>query len=393
MSIRKRAWTTTAGEEREAWQYDYKDQSGKRCSKQFARKRDAEDFRSQAAWEVKQGTHTADSQSITVAQAGDNWLKRGEREGLEQSTLNAYKQHVTLHIKPFLGERRLNQLTHPSVEEFRDNLLDNGRSRAMAKRVLGSLRSIIKEAKRTGYVAQNVAEGVTVKISKRDKKLAQPPSKADMRAMIAAAGALSNARPRDLPLLLVLLFGGLRASEVRGLPWKNVNLKTGTVHIDQRADYRNVIGPPKSASGVRTIPLPPMAVTELKKWKLRCPPSPLGLAFPSSAGTPVFHPNLLTSFLLPLQIQAGLVSKPTDGVEPVLKFGLHDFRHAAASMWIEQHTAPKRVQTWMGHHSIQVTFDTYGHLFDALKDDAAIMASLEAGLMQSDDETLASNRS
>jgi putative DNA primase/helicase len=54
-------------------------------------------------------------------------------------------------------------------------------------------------------------------------------------------------------------------------------------------------------------------------------------------------------------------------------YSLHDFRHAAVSLWIEQRIAPKRVQTWMGHSSIAVTYDVYGHLFAALEDDAAVI--------------------
>jgi len=68
---------------------------------------------------------------------------------------------------------------------------------------------------------------------------------------------------------------------------------------------------------------------------------------------------------------------------PVLEglYSLHDFRHAAASLWIEQKVAPKRVQTWMGHASIAMTFDVYGHLFAAQEEDAAVMAALEAGVL------------
>lgn len=209
-----------------------------------------------------------------------------------------------------------------------------------------------------------------------------------MRALIEAAG---KARPMDKPLLLVLIFAGLRASEVRALPWRNVDLKKGTITVDQRADRKNVIGPPKSASGFRTIPIPAMVVTELKKWKLRCPKSDLELVFPSGEGTPIFHPNIVIGFQEPLQIAAGVSQQRKAGGKPLVddeglavmegRYGLHDFRHAAASLWIEQRVAPKRVQTWMGHHSIQVTFDTYGHLFAALEEDTAIMAALEEGIM------------
>lgn len=63
------------------------------------------------------------------------------------------------------------------------------------------------------------------------------------------------------------------------------------------------------------------------------------------------------------------------------KYGLHALRHAAASLFIEQGFTPKRVQALMGHSSIQVTFDTYGHLFPAPADDQAAMRQLQARLV------------
>lgn len=397
MSIRKREWTTPKGEAKTAWLVDYRDQAGKRRAKQFDRKKDADAFATQAGWEVSQGTHTADSQSMSVEKAAENWIKRARREKLEESTIKAYEQHVDLHIKPFLGAKKLNQLTKPMIEEYRDQLLDGGRSRDMAKRVLRSLTSIIKEAQRIGFVAQNVAHGVSVKKSGREKTKVVPPTKAHIRAMLASA---EKARPMDLPLLQVLLFAGLRASEVRALPWRNVDLYRGTVTVNQRADFKNVIGPPKSASGFRTITIPQTVVTELKKWKLRCPKSDLDLVFPSDAGTPIFHANLVLGFQEPIQIAAGVCRPRAIDGKPVLDknekpvmeglYGLHDFRHACASLWIEQRMAPKKVQTWMGHSSITVTFDIYGHLFEALEDDAATMAALEAEVLGSGQPSKAS---
>lgn len=68
-------------------------------------------------------------------------------------------------------------------------------------------------------------------------------------------------------------------------------------------------------------------------------------------------------------------------------YTLHDFRHAAASLWIEQRVNPKRVQKWMGHSSIQVTFDTYGHLFDQADQDSAVAAAIERELAEAATET------
>jgi integrase len=66
------------------------------------------------------------------------------------------------------------------------------------------------------------------------------------------------------------------------------------------------------------------------------------------------------------------------GISP--RYGLHALRHAAASLFIEQGWTAKKVQTVMGHSSIRMTFDRYGHLFRDGEDDQAAMARLEASL-------------
>jgi hypothetical protein len=161
MSIRKRTWETTDGP-KTAWVVDYKDQSGTRRLKTFEHQKDAKAWwEGHAAHEIKQGTHTPESASITVAEAGTNWIKRAELEGREASTVRQYHQHVELHINPRIGNVKLAKLTTPAIEHFRDELLE-GLSRAMAKKVLTSLKGLLKEAQRRGEVAQNVARGSLV---------------------------------------------------------------------------------------------------------------------------------------------------------------------------------------------------------------------------------------
>src|ERR1700720_3271363 len=102
MSVRKRAWTNSIGEAKEAWVVDYVDQSGKRRLKTFARKKDADAFRSQAHVEVRAGVHTPDSASITLAKAAGLWIETCVGRELERSTINSYRQHLKFHILPFL---------------------------------------------------------------------------------------------------------------------------------------------------------------------------------------------------------------------------------------------------------------------------------------------------
>ena len=160
--------------------------------------------------------------------------------------------------------------------------------------------------------------------------------------------------------------------------------------VDQRADMQGVIGSPKSEAGYRTIPLPPSAIAALRAWKLACPPNDADLVFPSLAKRVMSYVFMSKNILGAVQLDANVADpvirdrKPVldDDEQPVVvpRYTMHDFRHAAASLWIEQRVNPKRVQNWMGHSSIQVTFDTYGHLFDQADQDGAVAAAIEREL-------------
>jgi len=367
VAIRKRAWTDGKGEQRQAWLVDYRDAAGARRAKQFSRKKDADAWATQAVYQVSQGTHTPDSVSITVKKAAEQWVERARRDGLEPTTISAYDQHVRLHILPLCADVKLSQLTAPMIEGYRDKLVDK-LSRPMAVRVLRSLTSIISEAQRRGQVAQNVAQAVRVKRMKRQKAKAQIPTKGALKALLMATQASEDRQAA--PLAMLAIFAGLRASELRGLSWRQIDLNGQCVTVDQRADAKGTIGAPKSAASRRTIPLPASTIKALKIWKLACPASDLGLVFPSVAKKVMSHRYMSLNVLGPVLKKAKVT-----GVT------LHDLRHAAASLWIEQRVEPKRVQTWLGHHSIQVTFDTYGHLFEAVERETSVAAAIEKELI------------
>ena len=380
-AIRRRTWTAPTGETKTAWLVDYRDQSGKRRAKQFARKKQAEEYAARAQNEVRQGTHTHDRDSITVAVAADLWIAAAEAERLERSTTKRYRELAELHIKPRLGELKLTALTKPMVQDFRLELLQT-KSRAMGAKVLRTLSAILKNAMEIGAINQNVAATIKVGKLKRDAAKIVVPDRADLKAMI------SSATEAERPLILTAITTGLRSSELRGLRWKDIDLVAGTITVSQRADQWGQIGSPKSEAGKRTIPVPPELVSELKAWKLRSPISRIDLAFPSSTGTPLRHNNMLRRIFFPLQVRAelGVAKLDASGAaimdgegQPVLtgKYSFHTLRHAAASGWIESNIDLKRLQVWIGHENIRLTLDTYGHL---LKDDAkdaelALMAS------------------
>jgi integrase len=353
-AIRKRSWTDRHGEQRQAWLVDYRDSTGKRRAKQFARKKDAEAWSTETAHQVRAGTHIADSVSGTVAEAAKLWVSRAEMEGRERSTVRAYEQLARIHVVPFLGGVKLSQLTRPQVENYRDQLVAT-RSRAMAAKGVRALSSILAEAQRRGLVGQNAAAGTSVTRPSRDRARVAIPSKSELRHMLANAG------PNFRPMMLTAVLTGMRASELRGLAWAQIDLKGGTVSVERRVDLWGTFGPPKSAAGHRTIPIPPALVSELREWKLRCPKGPLGLAFPNSMGEVLDHTNMVRRRYMPTQ--EGLAGR----------YGFHALRHAAASAWIRQGVDLKRVGSWLGHSSVSLTVDRYGHLIVDTAGDAVIV--------------------
>src|SRR5262245_20016809 len=165
MSVRKRTWTTRKGESKEAWIVDCFDKNGVRHITTFQTKGEADDHAAKTRINVKRGQHTAPSKSITVAEACDKWIKRVEADGRERGTIDQYRQHAKLHIIPRIGKVKLANLG-AKAEDFRENLLAN-LSRPMADKVMVSFQQMLKSNKYS-----HVAQGITISMSKRDKRTA-----------------------------------------------------------------------------------------------------------------------------------------------------------------------------------------------------------------------------
>src|SRR5260370_42528228 len=113
-------------------------------------------------------------------------------------------------------------------------------------------------------------------------------------------------------LILTALFTRVRASELRGLRWLDVDFGKAEIHVQQRADRYNKIDAPKSEAGDRTVPLPPPVLSALREWKLACPKGGLGLVFPNGAGKVETLVNMISRGLGPAQIPAGVWSARKD---------------------------------------------------------------------------------
>ncbi|MDX0310539.1 tyrosine-type recombinase/integrase [Sinorhizobium meliloti] len=408
MSVRKRTWTTPKGVEKSAWVVDYVDTKGKRRQKTFAKKKEADQYAATASVEVREGVHVADSASVTVEKAAEFWMKDGERQGLERSTLDQRRQHIDLHIVPLIGSTLLSKLTVPAARAFQDELRETGRSPAMVRKVMTSLSSLMSDAMERGLASRNPVREMRAKRSTGREKAQEKRQKGKLKIGVdiptreEAKAFVNTLDGRWRPVLLTAVFTGMRASELRGLRWEAVDLVKRQIHVVERADRFNDMGRPKSAAGERFIPIPPLVANALKEWKLACPKLKieekgekryvLDLVFPNGKGKVESLANIINRGLWPMMIKAG-VAVDTGEVDkegkPILKAkytGMHALRHFYASWCINRKEdgglglPPKVVQERLGHSTIAMTLDTYGHLFPR-GDDVAEMEAAEASFM------------
>ena len=115
----------------------------------------------------------------------------------------------------------------------------------MVRRVVGSLGAIFREARRRGMSSVDPTAGIELHLPGREDPRPVSPTKAELQAIIAAAAG------RWRPVILVAIFCGLRASELRGLRWSDMDFEGRQISVNQRADAFHKIGRLKSKSGYR----------------------------------------------------------------------------------------------------------------------------------------------
>jgi len=242
--------------------------------------------------------------------------------------------------------------------------------RAQRKAAL-HLRAALREAVHDGVLSKNFAEGVRVS-APRVEKVAQVWTPLEVTVFLKAA--------EDDPLytlFYIMLTLGLRRGEALGLTWKNVNLIDGSVSIKQSlvADVKNGavrLKEVKTPSSRRTLNLSHDVLTLFKVHKARQDVerenlgeawTDSGLVFTTSIGTP-FHPrNALRSFKR-LCIDA-----------VVTEIRLHDLRHTYASLALRRGTPVESVSERLGHARVDITLNTYRHLYDGERQAAALSLS------------------
>jgi integrase len=337
-SIRKRKHEDGGG-----YQVRYRDPNGRARAKSFKRKVDASRF-AQAVEADKARGDWLDPRlaRVTLAQYVDEW--RPTIGNLKPSTKAGYDSLLRIHILPALGDAPLGKITPKDVRALIGDI--EGRlSPARIRQVYRLLSMVLKSAVESGYISKSPCVGIKLpKWMKREMHYLD----ADQVERLAEAVG-----PDHDVLVYLLAYGGLRWGEAVALRRGRCNLLKRSIDVREAAsdvDGTLHFGATKTYES-RTVPLPGFLVEKLAHHLEAVPNDPQALVF-TTGGKPLRGSNWRSRVWLPALQRAGL---------PVIR--IHDLRHTCAALLISHGHSPKSIQAHLGHSSITVTMDTYGHLF------------------------------
>jgi integrase len=282
----------------------------------------------------------------------------GERH---RRTYEAHRFHLDHDILPRLGHRRVGSLGVEDVADLIGELRAAGRSPKTTANALATLQSVLRFARRRGWITADPVELL------EPQERPRPPRRPHRRVLGRAEVArLLDCCPLAGRLLVeTALYSGLRISELLGLVWADVDFATGLIQVRaqlsraHRGEPARRI-PPKTPASVREIPLLPQLADRLIAHRRETPfASATDWVFATSRGTPYGVRNVARRVLTKAADDAGL----NDGEGPGLRF--HDLRHTFAShLIVDLGLDVAQVSRILGHASITITLDVYTHLFD-----------------------------
>jgi integrase len=317
-------------------------------------------WRQEAQVALRKGTLRAPT-AATLQEAAAEWLVAAEagiirtRSGdtYKPAALRTYRQALNGKALPELGRLRLSAVTRNHLQDLVDRLVAQGLAPSTVRNAILPLRALYRRA----LARKEVALNPTLKLS-----LPAVHGGRDRVARPEEAAALIDAVPvGERALWATAFYAGLRRGELQALEWTSIDFEQGVIHVIGAWDRSAGRIPPKSRAGRRRVPIASALRQHLLSHRLRQGHGGHGFVFPNRNGRP-FDPVGTLARARYVWAAAGL--------EPIT---LHECRHTYAAFMIAAGVNAKALSTYMGHTSITVTIDRYGHLLPGNEGHAAAL--------------------
>jgi integrase len=325
--------------------------------KTFRTLAEARRWRHAAKEKLRKGELSAPSSKL-LRDAAEQWIKDAEAgivrtrsgETYKPSAIRGYEAALRRHLIPELGHLRLSSITRKRVQELVDKLARTEMAPATVANSIAPLRVIYRRAIDREEIHSNPTERLKLPRDRRSRERIAEPREAE-----ALLDALDE---RHRLIWAFALYTGLRKGELQALKWQDIDLEQGILKVEHSLDPKAGLVAPKSESGRRRVPIPEVLAPELVAHMARqVGESEYVLA--NSKGKPFNASNVYR------------VSHRLWGRAGLTPLGFHEARHTYASFMIAAGVNAKALSTYMGHSSITVTIDRYGHLMPGNEKEAA----------------------
>lgn len=308
----------------------------------------------------------------TFAEWANEWL-----DGLHvrPTTRIGYESALRNHVLPVFGSRQVVSIRYADCKRFLDKLLASGLAPGTVSEARKILRMVLGEALRHDAIRRNPADGLRVPRGRRQEMVFL-----SLDEVLRLADAIANPTPTKYRppatfpeyglLVCFTALTGLRAGEIAALRIGRVNPLLGRVEVAESVTERTgeLYFAPTKTYERRSVPIPSIIAEDMAEHLATRPPDPDAFVFTSPDGGPFRHTNWYRRHYKKAVLEAGL--------DPRTRF--HDLRHTAAALMIAEGAHLLAVKERLGHSTIQVTADRYGHLFPSLEE--ALTARLDASL-------------
>ncbi|HGA0000810.1 TPA: tyrosine-type recombinase/integrase [Streptococcus agalactiae] len=286
------------------------------------------------------------------------WLENYQLT-VKPQTFIATKRMLYNHLIPIFGTMKVDKLTVSYIQRFINDL-----SNQLVH--YGVVHSINRRVLQYGVSLQllpfNPARDVMLpKVPKKENKAIKFIAPEDLKALMAYMEKLANKKFSyffDYVLYSVLLATGCRFGEVVALEWSDIDLENGTISITKNySRLLKLIGTPKSKAGVRVISIDKKTINLLRLYKNR--QRQLFIEIGTRVSAVVFS-TPLKEYQNMATRQESLDRRITEVGIP--RFTFHAFRHTHASLLLNAGISYKELQYRLGHATLAMTMDIYGHL-------------------------------
>ena len=339
---------TESGSHRVRW----REPTGRMRSRTFPLRRDADAFATKVDHELRSRAYIdPDRGRLPVTEWAAEMMAM--RIDLRPSTLARDWSYLRSLVLPTFGAQRLDKVSQRDVQRWVAGLAEE-KAPATVRKASELLGKVFSTAVTAEMIPRSPCRDIKLPKASRTEMRALSP--AELRDLVEATP------PRYQALILTAAYTGLRFGELAGLHRDRLDLDLGSLTVMEaliEVQGRIVIGPPKTTASRRVIALPDFLARVLERHLLEYP-SESDRVFTSSHAAPLRRSNFRRRVWLP-------AVRKTVG-EP-LRF--HDLRHFHAALLIAEGVHPKVIQHRLGHTSITVTLDVYGHLFEGIDQAAA----------------------